>query len=592
MRGVTAFSPKRGIAALEAIMKSQVKQMCVVDLEYHTLIKVFQQSKTYLQHLAVSGTSGENSVAAVINSEKFWEEMDGAKDEDKPVIVKRYVKVLLRHILKQDEEESFSDTANFQDMGLDSLMMIELKNNLQTILGSRMTFSAAALADCTNIDLLSDKLIQQMSELDATQAERGVQAKLGVEEMWALVEEDSKLPDRIQFQNADQVPKLSQAKVFLLTGSTGNLGPYVLKELLKFGQVEKVYCLMRRTLSPNQRLIQVLNEINIESESELKKIKVVVGDLVSPNFGLSDEDWDSLSKEVDCVIHCAVRSNHVECYGETVMRKVNVFGTIRVLEFCGHQKTKHLFHSSSIVAVATTDEKGNLSEDWPGDGELKGVTDLGYPISKMICDKLVHQAVLRGLPAKSFRFGGLIGNSESGRFKHQNNHSFLRFLCYMKLGAMPSVPVPAFLLPVDVAAATSIKIFFSDSTSSDMYNLCHPNPALEQEFPVLAKEFGYEVDVVEYNEFVNRFASEGEDSLLYPFRELYENEDRYNTMMTFPDIIQKWLVNPDSFFSVSKVTKIIPDYAEKLQPTWEYVRRDLLYAKGTGLFEKFRLISN
>lgn len=454
-----------------------------------------------------------------------------------------------------------------------------------------MTFSASAMADCTNVLLLTDKLIQQMYELSEDGNNQPAESRLGLEEMWSLAQEDSILPESLTFQAKPAVPTVFDAKVFLLTGLTGNLGPYILKELLQYSHVSKVYCLFRKTTNPMHRLNQILTDNDLNTETGRQKIKILVGDLTTAQFGLEDNEWIRLSTEVDAVIHCAVKSNHVEQYGLTAMRTVNVFGTLRVLEFCSSQKTKYLFHCSSIVAVSTTDQEGCLSEDWPVENELKGVTDLGYPISKMIADRLIHQAVLRGLPAKSFRFGGLIGNSESGRFRHQNNHIMLRFMCYMKLGAMPTIPVPSFLLPVDLAAKTSMRIFFNqiNSFSSDIYNVCHPTPALEQEFPVLAKEFGYDVDVVDYNEFVNRFSNEGEDSLLYPFRELYENEERYSSLLSFPDAIRKWLENPDNFFSVRKVSEVIPDYVSSLETTWDYVRRDLNYAKATGLFKKLRL---
>lgn len=592
VRGVLPFSPQRGIAALEATLKSQRTQICIVDLDYPIVIKVHPQSKAYMQNM--DGCSASDSGSSIIKSEKFWEDVDSAaKDSDKLEVIKYYCKVLLRQILKLDDDEAIDDNGNFQDMGLDSLMMIELKNNLQTILGSRMTIGAGALTECHNIQLLSDRLIQLMNDHHEPDKPRPEQ-KLSLQEMRKLIGQDSKLPESIQIQ-ADLPPqKLSSAKIFLLTGVTGNLGPYILKELLMQGQVEKVYCMMRKTANQSQRLNQILKDTGLDGDNslDLSKVKMVTGDLSTSQFGMETQGWNILAAEVDAVIHCAVKSNHVETYGKNAMRKVNVFGTINVLKFCCHKKTKHLFHSSSIVAVSSTDEDGCLSEEWPREGELDGVTDLGYPISKMICDRLVHQAVERGLPAKSFRFGGLIGHSQTGRFRHHNNHIMLRFLCYMKLGAMPSVPLPAFLLPVDIAATTSMKIFFEQDDNlapSTIYNLCHSHPALEQEFPLLAEAFGYEVEIVDYLEFVNRFASEGEDSLLYPFKELYENEDRYNSLMTFPDVVRKWLENPDSFFRVHKVTRVVPEYVKSLQSTWAYIRNDLMYAKKMGLFEKFRL---
>ncbi|CAL8118587.1 unnamed protein product [Orchesella dallaii] len=592
VRGVFPFSPQRGIAALGATMRSRWTQIGIVDLDYGILCKVFPQSKHLAQTMI--GASSESSFITSVSSDKFWEDVDSAKDEDKAPVIKKYIKLLLKQILKLDDEDPIDDHSNFQDLGLDSLMMIELKNNLQTILGGRMVIGPTALADCNNIDDLTERLLKQMNEDGSSSSdsdmEKSPEEKLSPEELIKLIKEDSILPETVGAVKGQPIMKLSHAKTYLLTGITGNLGPHILKELLKYSQIETIYCLMRKTSNPLQRLKKILTDTKTIENIDLKKVKIIVGDLGTPNFGLADAEYDSLAQEIDAVIHCAVKSNHIESYGMNSMRKVNVFGTLYVLEFCSHLKTKHLFHSSSIVAVASTDQEGALSENWPTVDELEGVTDLGYPVSKMICDRLVQQSVLRGLPCKAFRFGGLIGHSKSGTFRHYNNHLMLRFLCYMKLGAMPSVPVPAILLPVDLSANVALKIFFDEENAPfDIYNLCHPTPALEQEFPLLAKEFGYEVDVVDYNEFVNRFEREGEDSLLYPFKGLYENEDRYNNLMAFPDAIRKWLEHPDKFFSVKKVSKVIPEYVDSLQSTWDYVRRDLLYARETGLFQKFKL---
>lgn len=130
VRGVVPFSPARGIAALEAILKSQNRQMCVVDLDYLVLMKVHPQSKAYLQHVAGSGSPLDNLGSSLIKSEKFWEEIDSVKDDEKPAIIKQYVKVLLRQILKLDDQEPIDDQASFQDIGLDSLMMIEVSRTL------------------------------------------------------------------------------------------------------------------------------------------------------------------------------------------------------------------------------------------------------------------------------------------------------------------------------------------------------------------------------------------------------------------------------------------------------------------------------
>jgi hypothetical protein len=47
---------------------------------------------------------------------------------------------------------------------------------------------------------------------------------------------------------------------------------------------------------------------------------------------------------------------------------------------------------------------------------------------------------------------------------------------------MPGLPIPLFILPVDVCSELSVKIFFDDSAPYEMYNVYNPNVCNETDF--------------------------------------------------------------------------------------------------------------
>lgn len=142
----------------------------------------------------------------------------------------------------------------------------------------------------------------------------------------------------------------------------------------------------------------------------MSKVEIVVGQVTHTKFGMNDDDYQKLSQEIDAVIHLAVKSNLVDEYKkidkpEAIdIRTTNVKGALNVLEFVVSQRTKLLFHASTIVANSTVAEDFSMSESWPGETDFDEMPNSAYPISKYVCDRLMATAVQeRGLPIKVFR---------------------------------------------------------------------------------------------------------------------------------------------------------------------------------------------
>jgi L-aminoadipate-semialdehyde dehydrogenase len=93
-----------------------------------------------------------------------------------------------------------------------------------------------------------------------------------------------------------------------LTGATGFLGAFVLKDLLsREGRVKKVICLVRS--SDQEKALARLRDGSTDRGVwdtkwvEEGRLEVVVGDLGLETFGLDQETWDRVAAETDIVLH-------------------------------------------------------------------------------------------------------------------------------------------------------------------------------------------------------------------------------------------------------------------------------------------------
>ena len=112
-----------------------------------------------------------------------------------------------------------------------------------------------------------------------------------------LKESYSPLPDDFGTQ---------ELRVFL-TGATGFLGAFVLKDLFRTDRVGKVYCLVRDASQEKaiERLRQSSTGRGIWDEEWIKssRLEVLCGDLDKAQFGLSSEVWSKVANETDVIIH-------------------------------------------------------------------------------------------------------------------------------------------------------------------------------------------------------------------------------------------------------------------------------------------------
>jgi L-2-aminoadipate reductase len=96
------------------------------------------------------------------------------------------------------------------------------------------------------------------------------------------------------------------------------------------------------------------------------RLSCIVGDLSKPQLGIEQHRWQTLSQEVDVVIHNGATVHWVRRYQD--MMASNVISTIDAMKLCNEGKPKLLAFVSS-TSVLDTDHYVKLSEQQISTGQ-------------------------------------------------------------------------------------------------------------------------------------------------------------------------------------------------------------------------------
>lgn len=259
----------------------------------------------------------------------------------------------------------------------------------------------------------------------------------------------------------------------LLIGSTGYLGAHVLDAFLQSNK-GIAYCLVREKdgLDIKERLRGVLNFYFGNKYNELfnNRIKVVCGDIVKENLGLSENDYSELKNNIDIVINSGALVKHFGI--KKKFEEINVKGTQSVIDFCLNTK-KRLLHVSTI-SVSGNGEKEETVIETPENindkkifkesdiyvgQNIKGV----YSTTKFRAELLVLEAISsKGLDAQILRLGNITNRYSDGVFQmNADENAFAkRIKSFIEIGAFPKYMLKHSieLTPVDIAAEAIVKV--------------------------------------------------------------------------------------------------------------------------------------
>ncbi len=249
-----------------------------------------------------------------------------------------------------------------------------------------------------------------------------------------------------------QQPRRASTRVVMLTGATGFVGRFLLAQLLSDTSA-KIYCLVRAQSQrlAEQRLRTTLMYWDLWRDEFESRIAVVNGDLRLPRLGLDEANYRHLSREVDCIYHCATSMNHLEPYA--MAKAANVDASRELLELATSEtpKTINYISTMGVFGASASDPLRTVDEQTPIDSEQHRHSH-GYLASKWVAEKIFMIASERGVACNIFRLGLVWADAQLGRFDQLQAVYRVMKSCLLSGYAIENYCYPMAPTPVDYVA--------------------------------------------------------------------------------------------------------------------------------------------
>ncbi|CDL81347.1 non-ribosomal peptide synthetase [Xenorhabdus szentirmaii] len=333
---------------------------------------------------------------------------------------------------------------------------------------------------------------------------------------------DGQLPDDIRpLPEAPQDwASLTDASIFL-TGATGFLGSFLLRDLLSIENIQKnikqVICLVRAKDDGAglKRIKSALTKYGLWSPIFAERIRAVAGDLSLPKLGLSDELYDELTNASDVVFHSAADVNYIHPY--RTQRASNIDSTLNVLRFATQGKAKSMHHISTIAAFGPVGLLHSTTHIYENDcliPYMEGLKyDVGYAQSKWVVERLVWQARELGIPLSVYRPGFIMGDSVTG-IGNQNDFVARLIVGCIAIGACPELPCQwKEFVSVDYVSSALLAIASDIKNLGQSYHLVPPDretqsPDVNEFFRLLEECCGHPLQSLPYSEWLSRLLAD------------------------------------------------------------------------------------
>ena len=197
--------------------------------------------------------------------------------------------------------------------------------------------------------------------------------------------------------------------VILLTGATGLLGRYLLRDLLTAGQNVAVVVRPSDRQSAEARVASLMAAWERRGVTGLSLPHVLVGDITEPALGLSSDDRRWVADHCDMVLHNAASLSFEPAKSpEDEPWRSNLGGTRNVLELCEQTGIADFHHVSTSYVCG-------LREDVVYESQLDVGQEFGndYENSKLQAEQLVRGAEFLA-PPTFYRPAIIVGDSQTG----------------------------------------------------------------------------------------------------------------------------------------------------------------------------------
>jgi fengycin family lipopeptide synthetase D len=307
-----------------------------------------------------------------------------------------------------------------------------------------------------------------------------------------------------------------QPQHVLLTGATGFLGIYLLRELLTQTSAS-IYCLMRQHKREEawKRLAGQLQWYFPDedlAEQVYARVVPVPGDLAEPGCGIAPETYQMLAETVDLIYHLGADVRQIGHYHHFIA--VNVGGTQEMLRLTqmGKEKTLHYASTMSVAGVPTDPTRTVFREQ---DLEIGQKFVNPYVESKFLAERAVRAAIRQGCRANIYRTSHIAADTRTGRFQRNISENGI----YRGMRANINMGVAAYLpdmmldfVPVDfVAQAITRFSLLPEQVQGQTFHLQNPQQFSHYDLIRTLQAIGYPIVLLTPEEYATKLLTLSDD---------------------------------------------------------------------------------
>ncbi|PWY88369.1 polyketide synthase [Aspergillus heteromorphus CBS 117.55] len=422
------------------------------------------------------------------------------------------VRVMVAKLLGVNENE-VAPQSQLADLGIDSLMSVELGSDIETTF--KCLPDEADMMEATSVEELALCIWNTLRGDDTAGSEKSEETliveKVGDgENPGEIMQRQERAQELVSKYTSgftapipapvnDSPGGECKKSVVIVTGGTGNLGSHVAALLSQSPAVETVVCLNRRArgVPAMTRQHDAFSSRGIElSQDALDKLRVLESTTTDAQLGLLDEDYQWLVTNGTDIIHCAFPLSPTQ----TVRGLEPQFQAMRHLLDLAHsmacqprteRSSRVGFQMISSVSVVGYSEETPVREELRG---MEGTQAMGYSEAKWVCEHIL-EATLRQYPehfrAMTVRIGQIGGSTTSGFWTCAEHVPFL-IKSAQTLRAWPDLGGHVSWVAVDQIATIlmdllAVGVKHDVPTPNSVYHIEHPMARTWKEMaPVMA----------------------------------------------------------------------------------------------------------
>ncbi|NJC22169.1 thioester reductase-like protein [Arthrobacter pigmenti] len=445
--------------------------------------------------------TAEQLTAALGTRSRSSVELDIDGVEDPKVLARRAVAASLGI-----DEAVVDGRARLEDL-MDSILLVELAETLTP--HAKRELAVSDLLEAETVDGLASWL-QELGAYSksrgpvpavpvaSTASPSGSAAHLPLRKRELTVETMTALAAEYDLPGVTSTPRDALPDGILLTGATGFVGSFLLRELLATTD-RPIFCLVRADdqAQAKMRLRTAAAAHGLRVDGFDERVTAIVGDLAQERFGLDTSAYQDLHEHVGDVFHNAGAVKWTASYDQLAPH--NVAGTAEVLKFASKGNARPV-HFTSTVGVFSSDriDLGTIDETVP-------LTDsdalvVGYAQTKWVSEMMIRRAGALGLPFTIHRINSGPSTTSAG-FNRLDHLSLIVKGCIESGLAPLDGPFPVQAAPIDHIARAYVRLALDPDFEGSTSHLVGEAIMPWSDFFAHVERYGYPVTRLPFEEW-------------------------------------------------------------------------------------------